>query len=254
MNHFRRIRMLEGRVAIVTGASGGIGKAICATLAREGADLVVHYLHGRAGAELAEAAVRVEGRKAEVVRADVAVGAEARALVSRAMERFGRLDILVNAAGVYPRSWAMEMAEEEWDTVLDINLKGTFLCSQAAARVMKQAGAGAIVNTSSIAIRGQARGAHYCASKAGVVALTRVLALEWAPEIRVNCIAPGLTDTDMPRKGMSQEEIANRVQGMPLPRLGRPEDIARAVLFLVSDNSSWVTGQTVHVNGGDWMP
>jgi len=188
-----------------------------------------------------------------VVRADVAVAAEARALVAQAVERFGRLDILANNAGTYPRSWALEMTEEEWDRVIDTNLKGTFMCSQAAARIMKPAGGGRIVNMASVAIRGQLRGTHYSASKAGIVGLTRALALEWAPEILVNCVAPGIIDTPQPRMGMNEEQIAERVRCLPLPRIGSPEDVARAVLFLVSEGGSWITGQTLHVNGGDLM-
>jgi len=245
--------MLEGQVAIVTGASGGIGKVICQVLATDGADVVAHYHHDRNGAEIAAALVKAAGRQVEIVKANVAVPAEARALIAKTMERFKRCDILINNAGTFPRSWGLEMTEEEWDRVIDTNLKGTFMCSQAAARVMKQAGRGRIVNMASLAIRGILRGAHYSASKAGIVGLTRTLALEWAPEVLVNCVAPGLIDTPQPRMGMNEEQIAERVRRLPLPRIGRPEDVAQAVLFLVSDHSSWITGQTLHVNGGDMM-
>jgi NAD(P)-dependent dehydrogenase (short-subunit alcohol dehydrogenase family) len=244
---------LEGRVAIVTGASGGIGKAICRILAINGANIVTHYLHDREGVEIAATAVREAGRQVEIVSADVAVVAEVQALVKKVLERFGRLDILVNNVGIFPRSWALEMSEEEWDKVLDTNLKGTFMCSQAAAQVMKQVGGGRIVNISSLAIQGRARGAHYSASKAGIIGLTRALAVEWAPEILVNCVVPGIIDTPQPRMGMTEEQIAERVSRIPIPRIGRPEDIAQAVLFFVSDSSSWITGQTLHVNGGDMM-
>jgi NAD(P)-dependent dehydrogenase (short-subunit alcohol dehydrogenase family) len=244
---------LEGRVAIVTGASGGIGKAICRLLAINGADVVVHYLHDREGAETAATAVKEAGRQSEMVKANTSLSDEARSLVSRAMGRFKRLDILVNNAGVFPRSWALDMKEEEWDRVIDTNLKGTFMCSQAVAKFMKEGGGGRIVNISSIVIRGITRGAHYSATKAGIMSLTRSLALEWAPDILVNCVAPGLIDTPQPRMGMSEEQIAERVSRLPLPRLGRPEDVAEAVLFLVSDSSSWITGQTLHVNGGEMM-
>ena len=244
---------LEKQVAIVTGASGGIGKAICQVLATEGADIVAHYLHDRDGAEIAAASVKAAGRQVETVRANVAVPSEARALIAKTMERFGRCDILVNNAGTFPRSWALETTEEEWDRVIDTNLKGTFMCSQAAARVMKQAGRGRIVNMASLAVRGILRGGHYSASKGGIVSLTRTLALEWAPEVLVNCVAPGLIDTPQPRMGMNEEQIAERVKRLPLPRIGRPEDVAQTVLFLVSDHSSWITGQTLHVNGGDMM-
>jgi NAD(P)-dependent dehydrogenase (short-subunit alcohol dehydrogenase family) len=245
--------VLEGRVAIITGASGGIGRAICQVLASNGADVVAHYQRNRAGVEMAAAAVKDLGRQVEIVRADISVADETRALVSRAMQRFSRLDILVNNGGIFPRSWALEMSEDEWDRVLDTNLKGSFMCSQAAARFMKQGGGGRIVNISSIVIRGVPRGAHYSASKAGIVALTRSLALEWAPEVLVNCVAPGLIDTPQPRMGLSEEQITERVSRLPLPRIGKPEDVAQAVLFFVSEGSSWITGQTLHVNGGDLM-
>jgi NAD(P)-dependent dehydrogenase (short-subunit alcohol dehydrogenase family) len=129
-----------------------------------------------------------------------------------------------------------------------------FFCCQAAGRVMKAAGHGRIVNISSLAVRGAAKGAHYSASKAGILGLTRALALEWGPEVLVNAVAPGLVDTRMPREAMTEDEIAGRVEAIPLRRLGLPEDIARAVLFLASDLSSWITGQVIHVNGGDYMP
>jgi NAD(P)-dependent dehydrogenase (short-subunit alcohol dehydrogenase family) len=245
---------LEGRVAIVTGASGGIGKSICKVLATEGADIVAHYLRDQAGVEVAAAEVKAAGRQVEVVKADVGAASEAQALVRRSLDVFGRLDILVNNAGTYPRSWALEMTEDEWDTVLDTNLKGTFMCSQAAARYMKKNGGGRIVNMSSVAIRGQPRGSHYSASKAGIVGLTRALALEWAPEVLVNCVAPGIIDTPQPRMGLTEEQIEARFKSLPLPRIGQPEDVARVVLFFVSESSSWITGQTLHVNGGDMMP
>jgi NAD(P)-dependent dehydrogenase (short-subunit alcohol dehydrogenase family) len=246
--------VLEGRVAIVTGASGGIGKSICKVLATEGADIVAHYLRDQAGVEVAAAEVKGAGRQVEVVKADVGAASEAQALVRRSLDVFGRLDILVNNAGTYPRSWALEMTEDEWDTVLDTNLKGTFMCSQAAARYMKKNGGGRIVNMSSVAIRGQPRGSHYSASKAGIIGLTRALALEWAPEVLVNCVAPGIIDTPQPRMGLTEEQIEARFRSLPLPRIGQPEDVARVVLFFVSESSSWITGQTLHVNGGDMMP
>jgi NAD(P)-dependent dehydrogenase (short-subunit alcohol dehydrogenase family) len=242
---------LEGKVALVTGASGGIGKAICRVLALEGADIAAHYLQDRQGADSAASLVKRAGRRVEVLKGDLPC--EAQTVVAETVRHFGRCDILVNNAGVYPRSWALDLTEEEWDRVIDTNLKSTFFCSQAAARVMKAAGEGRIVNMSSVAIRGAQRGSHYCASKAGIIGLTRALALEWAPEILVNCVAPGIIDTPQPRLGMSEEQIAERVGKLPLPRIGTPEDVAQAVLFLASHRSSWVTGQVLHVNGGDMM-
>ncbi len=245
---------INGQVAIVTGASGGIGKAICKVLAREGAEVVASYFNNRAGVEVTAAAVKAAGRQVEVVKANTGLVLECRALVDRAVDRFGKVDLLVNNAGIYPRSWALEMQEEEWDQVVDTNLKGTFFCCQAAARVMKPAGYGRIINIGSLAMRGATRGAHYSATKAGISALTRTLAFEWAPEVLVNCIAPGIVDTPQPRYGLNEDQIAERVRNLPVPRIGMPEDIAGAVLYLVSKSGNWITGQTLHINGGDWMP
>jgi 3-oxoacyl-[acyl-carrier protein] reductase len=244
---------LKGQVAVVTGASGGIGKAICKALAAGGADIAAHYSKDRAGVESAASLVKAAGGRVEIIRADLSLRSETKNLIDETMKRLGRCDILVNNAGTFPRSWALDLTEEEWDRVIDTNLKGTFFCSQAAARVMKEAGQGRIVNMASVAIRGIQRGAHYSASKAGIIGLTRTLALEWAPEVLVNCVAPGLIDTPQPRMGMNEGEIAERAQRLPLARIGKPEDVAEAVLFLVSKGSSWVTGQTLHVNGGDMM-
>jgi NAD(P)-dependent dehydrogenase (short-subunit alcohol dehydrogenase family) len=247
------MRLLKDQVAVITGASGGIGKAICKALAEEGSDIVAHYWKDREGVESAAALGKAAGGRVEILNGDLSVRSEAKNLIDETVKRLGRCDILVNNAGTFPRSWALDLTEEEWDRVIDTNLKGTFFCSQAAARVMKMAGQGRIVNIASVAIRGILRGAHYSASKAGIIGLTRTLALEWAPEVLVNAVAPGLIDTPQPRMGMSERQIAERVQHLPLARIGRPEDVAEAVLFLVSKGSSWVTGHTLHVNGGDMM-
>ncbi len=172
------------------------------------------------------------------------------------MRELGGIDVLVNNAGVYPRVAFLEMRERDWDLVLDVNLKGGFFCAQAAARAMI-AGArhGAIINLASQAIRGAVRGVHYSASKGGVVAMTRAMALELAPHrIRVNAIAPGLTDTAQPRYGNSEEELATMARAVPLGRMAHPDDIAEVAVFLASENSRYVTGQTLHANGGSYMP
>ena len=167
----------------------------------------------------------------------------------------GTPDILVNNAGVFPRSEFLELSEREWDHVLGVNLKGGFLCAQAAARAMVAGQrAGAIVNISSSAIRGDARGVHYSASKAGVLGMTRAMALALAPHrIRVNAIAPGLTDTAQPRYGNTEEQIAVRAREIPLGRIAKPEEIARIAVFLASEDSGWITGELIHVNGGAYM-
>jgi 3-oxoacyl-[acyl-carrier protein] reductase len=246
---------LVNRVAIVTGAQQGIGEAIARAFAREGAAVVVNYLDDRDGAEaVVSEIVRGDGR-AVAVRADVSVSDEATALIEAATP-FGGVDLLVNNAGIFPRSQFLEMEQEEWDSVLGVNLKGAFLCTQAAAKDMvARSAAGAVINMSSaIANTGSARGVHYTASKSGVVGLTRATALALAPHgIRVNAIAAGMTDTAQPREGLTEEQIADIVGGFPLGRLVRPEEIADTAVFLAGEESRQITGQTIHVNGGAVM-
>jgi 3-oxoacyl-[acyl-carrier protein] reductase len=246
---------LSGKVALVTGAQQGIGRAIAVAMAREGADVGVNFLDDPAGAERVAGEVRALGRKAVTVQGDVAQKKDVLALVATVTTALGTPDILVNNAGVFPRSEFLDLAEREWDDVLGVNLKGGFLCAQAAARAMVAAGrAGAIVNISSSAIRGDARGVHYSASKAGVLGLTRAMALALAPHrIRVNAIAPGLTDTRQPRYGNTEEQIAARALEIPLGRMAQPEEIARVAVFLASDDAGWITGELIHVNGGAYL-
>jgi len=224
--------------------------------ARAGADVAVNFLDDRAAAERVAGEVRALGGKAVTIQGDVARVDEAHAMVELAARELGGLDVLVNNAGVYPRVPFLEMRERDWDYVIDVNLKGTFFCAQAAARAMIAAARrGSIINLGSQAIRGAVRGTHYTASKGGVVALTRAMALELAPHgIRVNAIAPGLTDTAQPRYGSSEEEIAAMSAAVPLGRMAVPEDIADVAVFLASDQARHITGQTIHVNGGQFMP
>jgi NAD(P)-dependent dehydrogenase (short-subunit alcohol dehydrogenase family) len=247
---------LKGRVALVTGAQQGIGRAIALAFAREGADVVVNYLDDVDAAELVAADARGCGVDAAVVQADVARVDQVQALVARAVHAMGGIDVLVNNAGVYPRSPFLDLSEREWDHVLDVNLKGSCFCAQAAARAMIAGGRrGSIINLSSSSVRGQPRGVHYTASKGGVITMTRTMALELAPHgIRVNAIAPGLTDTAQPRGGNTEEEIAAMARVIPLGRIARPEDIASVAVFLAGDESRHMTGQTLHVNGGLYMP
>jgi 3-oxoacyl-[acyl-carrier protein] reductase len=178
-------------------------------------------------------------------------------MVDGAIAELHRVDILVNNAGVFPRGTVLELDEATWDTVLDVNLKGTWLCTQAAARVMVEQGEGGrIVNVSSrSAFQPALRGAHYAASKAGIIAFTRNAALELAPYgITVNALAPGLTDTAQPRYGMTEDEIASAASLVPLGRIAQPEDMLPTVLFLCGPGGAYITGQTHHVNGGAWMP
>jgi 3-oxoacyl-[acyl-carrier protein] reductase len=246
---------LAGRAALVTGAQQGIGRAIALALAGAGADVGVNWLDDRAAAERVSAEVEALGRRAVLVQGDVARAADAAAMVDAVAGRLGRLDVLVNNAGVYPRAPFLDLGEGEWDRVLDVNLKGSFLCAQAAARAMVRGGrGGAIVSLSSSAIRGQPLGVHYSASKAGVIGMTRAMALALAPHrIRVNAVAPGLTDTAQPRYGHSEAELEAMAREIPLGRMARPDDVADVVVFLASDDARWVTGQTVHVNGGQYL-
>jgi NAD(P)-dependent dehydrogenase (short-subunit alcohol dehydrogenase family) len=247
---------LGGKVALVTGAQQGIGRAIALAFAREGADVGVNYLDDRNAAEKVVQEVRGAGRRAVLVQADVARASGIDAMVSQVVGELGGLDVLVNNAGVYPRVPFLEMRERDWDLVLDVNLKGGFFCAQAAARAMIAAGRrGSVINMASQAIRGAVRGVHYSASKGGVVAMTRAMALELAPHgIRVNAIAPGLTDTAQPRYGNTEDELAVMASAVPLGHMAQPEDIARVAVFLASDDAAHMTGQTVHVNGGSFMP
>jgi NAD(P)-dependent dehydrogenase (short-subunit alcohol dehydrogenase family) len=246
---------LAGKVALVTGAQQGIGQAIAVALAREGADVGVNFLDDRAAGERVAGLVQGLGRRSLAVGGDVARRQDVEAMLRAVASALGPPDILVNNAGVFPRSEFLELAESEWDHVLGVNLKGSFLCAQAAARAMVAARRpGAIVNISSSAIRGDAHGVHYSASKAGVLGLTRAMSLALAPHrIRVNAIAPGLTNTRQPRYGGTEEQIAARAREIPLGRMAEPEEIARVAVFLASDDAGWMTGELVHVNGGAYL-
>ena len=204
---------LSGKIVLVTGAQQGIGRATALRCAAAGADVAVNWLDNEGAADDIAGEARAVGRRVLTVRGDVGRLAEVEAMVAMVEERLGPIDVLVNYAGVFPRVPFLELSESDWDYVLDINLKGTCFCAQAVAKRMVAAGRpGAIINlTSGAAYRGSPRGAHYCASKGGVVSLTRQMALELAPHrIRVNAIAPGLTDTAQPRYGSSEEEIVCR--------------------------------------------
>ncbi len=246
---------LRGKVALVTGAQQGIGRAIALAFGREGADVGVNYLDDRGAAEKVVQEVRGAGRRAVLVQTDVAQPTGAQSMVAQVVGELGGLDVLVNNAGVYPRVPFLEMRESDWDLVLDVNLKAGFFCAQAAARAMIAGRRkGSIINMASQAIRGAVRGVHYSASKGGVVAMTRAMALELAPHgIRVNAIAPGLTDTAQPRYGNTEEQIAERAREIPLGRIAQPEEIARIAVFLASGDSGWITGELIHVNGGAYM-
>ena len=247
---------LAGQVALVTGAQQGIGRAIAVALAQDGADVAVNYLDDRIAADEVVAKVRGAGRRACLAQGDVSRARDADAMVARVSSELGAPTILVNNAGVFPRVEFLAMTESDWDHVIDVNLKGSFLCAQAAARRMVEAGrGGAIVNLGSVAMRGAPLGVHYSASKAGVMGLTRAMALALAPHrIRVNAIAPGLTDTAQPRYGNTEAELVEMGRQIPLGgRMATPEEIARVAVFLAAEDSGRITGQTIHVNGGAFM-
>jgi NAD(P)-dependent dehydrogenase (short-subunit alcohol dehydrogenase family) len=249
---------LEGKVALVTGGSRGIGEATAITLARAGADVAVSSRKLPDLEKVAEQ-VRKQGRRALAVEAHVGRMDQLEPLVERVVGDLGRLDILVNNAGTNFFSPAIDMEERAWDTVINLDLKGLFFLSQAAARVMRDQGGGRIVNISSVSgLRVQVPTGHYSIAKAGVIMATKVMALEWASYgIRANCIAPGAIETrlydaifSLLPEDQAKAAKAGAEQRIPMKRVGEPQEIADAVLYLASDASSYVTGQTFAVDGG----
>src|ERR1700751_159921 len=245
-----------GKVVLVTGAQQGIGRATAIEFAGAGADVAINWLDDERAAEAVADQVRSHGRRALTVKADVAYIEQSQAMVAAAQEGLGPIDVLINNAGGFPRVPFLEMTESDWDHVHDVNLKGSCFCAQYVAKAMVLAGRpGSIINIASgAALRGSPRGVHYVASKGGVLSLTRAMALELAPyRIRVNAIAPGLTDTAQPRYGSSEAEIVEMARAIPFGRMAQPDEIARAAVFLASENAGFVTGQTLHVNGGSYL-
>lgn len=258
MTHGSQREWFGGRVAAVTGGGSGIGRAISLALASSGARVLVADI-APAAAEETVREVRRGGTEAEAVAVDVSRESDAARLVETALARFGRLDLLVNCAGNLPRiAPVAELSESDWRSLLDVHLTGTFLCSRAAFDAIASAG-GSVVNlSSSYAFKGRPNAADYSAAKAGIFGFTRVLALELAPRATANAIAPGPIDTPRWRAGLSETELAakraRRVADVPMGRLGAPEDIADAALFLLGPHARWITGQVLHVNGGEFLP
>jgi len=248
--------ILQGKVALVTGGASGIGRATALLFAREGAAVAVVDLDGR-GAEAVAQAIVAAGGQAVAISADVSQPEDCARAVQETVTAFGGLDILFNNAGIVRRASVMESSVEDWDRVIAVNLRSVFLMSRAALPVMIARGGGAIVNTGSgWGLKGGRQAAAYCASKGAVVNLTRAMALDHgAQNIRVNCVCPGDTDTPMLRHearqlGQPEERFLAEAAERPLGRIGTPEEIAQAVLFLVSDAASFVTGAVLAVDGG----
>ena len=246
-----------GKVALITGAQQGIGKAMVKAFAEAGSDVAINWLDDRTAANQIATEARSFGVQAELIQGDISNPNDAYKIVNHTIEALNSIDFLINNAGVFPRVPFLKMKEEDWDYVINVNLKGSFFCAQAAVKSMiKAKHSGCIINLASQAIRGNAPNSiHYTASKSGIVGMTRAMALEVAPHnIRVNSIAPGLTDTAQPRYGNSEEEISEMSQEIPLKRIIQPEEIADMAIFLSSEKARMVTGQTYHVNGGTYSP
>lgn len=242
---------LDSKVAFVTGASRGIGKAIALTLAEAGADVAINYAGNVASAEAVADEIRAMGRKAVLIQGDVSQTEVAAAMLDQVVAEFGRCDILVNNAGITRDGLLMRMKEEDWDAVLNTNLKGVYNCTKAAIKYMMKQKSGKIVNISSVVgVMGNAGQANYAAAKAGCIGFTKSVAKEVASRgITVNAVAPGFIATDM-TSVLPEKVLEEMTSGIPLKRAGQPIDVAKAVLFLVSDDAAYITGQTLHVDGG----
>ena len=248
------IKELEGKIAIVTGASRGIGRAIALNLAAAGAHIVAVYQQNKEKADELAQEIEPLGRTCLTVKADVAVEDEVNALIDQTMTQFGKIDMLVNNAGMTKDGLIMRMKTEDWHSVLNVNLSGMFYALKAVTKPMMKQRSGKIVFiTSIIGLTGNAGQANYAAAKAGVIGLMKSAAKEFASRgIQVNAVAPGFIDTDM-TKGLNDEVKKTYLEQIPLKRFGRVEDVAEAVKFLVSEKADYITGQVIHVNGGLYM-
>lgn len=242
---------LQGKTAIVTGGGRGIGRAICLEFAAQGANLVINYAGNSETAEKTAADCEALGAKAAIIKADVSKSEEVDAIFALAVEEFGRVDILVNNAGVTKDKLIMAMSEEDFDKVVDTNLKGAFLCMKSASKLMMKQRSGRIINMSSVVgVRGNAGQVNYAASKAGIIGMTKSLAKELAGRnVTVNAIAPGFIDTDM--TAVLSDKVKEAILGdIPMKKLGKPEDIAKTAAFFAQDEAGYITGQVICVDGG----
>jgi 3-oxoacyl-[acyl-carrier protein] reductase len=247
----KKMAKLDGKTAVVTGASRGIGRAIALELAKEGANVVVNYSGSEAKAKEVVDEILKIGQKAIAVQANVADNDSVQNLMKTALEEFGSIDILVNNAGITRDNLLMRMKEDEWDDVINTNLKGVFLCTKAVTRQMMKQRAGRIINIASVVgVMGNAGQANYTAAKAGVIGLTKTTARELAARnILVNAVAPGFIETEMTE--VLPEDVKNAMLSqIPLAKFGQAENIAKAVAFLASDDAEYITGQVLHVDGG----
>ncbi|TWT28158.1 3-oxoacyl-[acyl-carrier-protein] reductase [Planomicrobium sp. CPCC 101110] len=242
---------LTGKTAIITGASRGIGAEIARKLADAGAKVVVNYSGSQEKAESVVADIQANGGEALAVKADVSDADAVKAMVDETLKAFGSVDILVNNAGITRDNLMMRMKDDEWDDVINTNLKGVFICTKAVTRQMMKQRSGRIINIASIVgVMGNAGQANYVAAKAGVIGLTKTTARELASRnITANAVAPGFITTDMTDK-LSEDIQKAMLSQIPLGRFGKPEEVAKATLFLASEDSSYMTGQTLHLDGG----
>ncbi|EGO65152.1 3-oxoacyl-[acyl-carrier-protein] reductase [Acetonema longum] len=243
--------LLDNKVAIVTGGSRGIGRAVCIALAKAGAKVVVNYAGNAAAAQQTLDEIQKINGQAMMVQADVSRSEDVENMVKQTLDAFGKIDILVNNAGITKDNLLMRMKEEDWDAVLNTNLKGIFHCTKQVSRVMIKQKSGKIINmTSVVGIMGNAGQSNYAAAKAGVIGFTKSMAKELASRgITVNAVAPGYIMTDM-TADLPEQAKAEFAKGIPLSRPGMPEDVAAAVVFLGSDQTDYITGQTLNVDGG----
>ena len=243
--------LLKEKVAIVTGASRGLGRATALALAAEGAKVVVNYAGNAAKAEEVVNEIRSLGGTGIAVQADVSLAGDVERLVANTLTEYGKVDILINNAGITRDTLVLRMKEEDWDSVLNTNLKGVFLLTKAVAKHMLKQRSGKIINlTSVIGLTGNAGQGNYAAAKAGVIGFTKSMAKEFGSRnITVNAVAPGFIATDM-TENLSDEIRSKLTEEIPLKRLGAPADVARLITFLVSDEANYITGQTINVDGG----